>query len=217
MKRLLKEDTTRRFMKLANIESLAEGFLKEGKAGDQGRSDVANKVPAGSRWLKEEEEVAEEAEVTEEAYLAEELPEDDLEGPPADLEEPDAEVDVPLPPEEATDAPAGELDITRLVQSVTDALAQELEAQGHPVDIDVEDTDSDLDTVSDEPAGDDLGGDEPTGDMPSDDEPPAEEDPVLEDFEASGITVENELDEEALNEITKNVAKRLLELSRKNK
>ena len=61
-KKLLEEATIRKFMKLAGTQPLADGFVERvdeasGKAGDMSRKDVANVVPAGSRWLKEEEEV----------------------------------------------------------------------------------------------------------------------------------------------------------------
>ena len=58
-KTLLKEQTIRRFMKLADIEPLASPFVDKiqeagAKAGRMDRSDIANKVTG--RWLKEEEE-----------------------------------------------------------------------------------------------------------------------------------------------------------------
>ena len=61
-KKLLEEVTIRKFMKLAGTQPLADGFVARvdeasGKAGDMSRKDVANIVPAGSRWLKEEEEI----------------------------------------------------------------------------------------------------------------------------------------------------------------
>ena len=219
MKRLLNEDVTRKFMKLANIEPLAENFLEkstveEGKAGDQGRSDVANKVPAGSRWLKEEEDVTEEGYVTE--LEDEELPADDM---PADELPPmeDEPADEMPPMEDEPPAPGGDgdLDITSIVQAVTDALSQELEAQGHPVDIDVADEDPALD----EPM-DDMPADEPMDDMPPA-EPAGEEElaeaAVEEELEEADITVSEDLDEETVNEVTRRVAARLLKVSKKNK
>ena len=75
MKRLLNEDTTRKFMKLANLKPHTENFLEKvqegtGKAGNTARTDIANK--ASGRWLKEEEEVSEDAELTEENEVTEE-------------------------------------------------------------------------------------------------------------------------------------------------
>ena len=230
MKRLLNEDTTRKFMKLANLKPHTESFLEkveEGKAGDMGRKDVANK--ASGRWLKEEEEVSEDAELTEENEVTEEdVTEEGMGMAYArdDEEEPmdDAPMDE-LPPEEEplddapeeldAEAPAGDgdLDVTAIVQAVTDALAQELDSQGHPVDIDVEGGEGE--GMDDAPMDD-----APMDDAPMDDaeEEPAgeEEDPVLEDFESAGITVEEELDEEYLNEITRRVAQRLLEKTKNN-
>ena len=231
MKRLLKEDVTRRFMKLANIDTLSEDFMdkttvEEGNnAGKQDRTDIANIVPDAGQ-LKEEEEVTEDNEVTEAAEVTEE-DNDVTEGAQAEVteegqinempeEEPvdDAPVDdVPLDdvPMDDEPAPSGDLDVTSIVQAVTDALAQELESQGHPVDIDVAGEDDAVPV--DEP---DMGG-LPGEELPPEEPGAEEEEPVLEDFESAGITVEEELDEEFLNEITKNVAQRLLSLSRGSK
>jgi len=212
MKRLLNEDTTRKFMKLANLKPHTENFLEkveEACAGHGPGKEVkpgANK--ATGRWLKEEEEVSEDAEVTEEGFLSEQDPEEEL--PPE--EEPAGEE---LPPEEPVDEPEMEpgqedLDVTSIVQAVTDALAQELEAQGHPVDIDVA-GDGEAEPLG-EPEGE-LGDEEPLGEPEG--ELGDEEDPVLEDFDAAGISVEEDLDEEYLNEVTRRVAKRLLSVSKR--
>ena len=58
-KKLLKEETIRRFMKLADLKPLSSGFIENldesgGKAGRIDRQDIANK--ASGRWLKEGEE-----------------------------------------------------------------------------------------------------------------------------------------------------------------
>ena len=233
MKRLLNEDTTRKFMKLAKLEPLTNSFLEKveegtGKAGNTARTDIANK--ATGRWLKEEEEVSEDAELTEENEVTEEDVTEEGMGPAygrddeEEAELGDEPVDAPvddLPPldDEPVDdlgaEPAGgggDLDVTAIVQAVTDALAQELDSQGHPVDIDVE-------------GGEGLEGEEapieePLGDDGAEEFPPEEaapeEDPVLEDFDSAGITVEEELDEEYLNEITRRVAQRLLEKTKNN-
>lgn len=230
MKRLLNEDTTRKFMKLANLKPHTESFLdkvEEGKAGDTDRKDIANIIPDAGQ-LKEEEEVSEDTEITEEAEVTEEggmayarddeeeepmgEPMDDL--PPA--EEPMDDSPDDLDPE--TGGAGGDLDVTAIVQAVTDALAQELDSQGHAVDIDVEGGEGE--DMGDEPMDDAPMDDAPMDDAPMDDAPeePAgeEEDPVLEDFESAGITVEGELDEEYLNEITRRVAQRLLEKTKNN-
>ena len=104
-KKLLKEETIRRFMKLADLKPLSSGFIENleesgGKAGRIDRQDIANK--ASGRWLKEgeDEETLEEAEAEEETL--EEAEEETLEEqePPFPEEE----------PEEAPEEPGGGLE-----------------------------------------------------------------------------------------------------------
>ena len=226
MKRLLNEDTTRKFMKLANLKPHTESFLEKVEEGSAPKGHGPGKQvqpganKATGRWLKEEEEVTEdtevteEAEVTEEGFLSEQEPEDEL--PPEDEPMDDAP---PLDDEPVMDEPVddlggdagGDLDVTAIVQAVTDALAQELDSQGHPVDIDVEGGEGGEELPPEEPLGDE-GGEE----LPPEEPAGEEEEPVLEDFDSAGITVEEELDEEYLNEITRRVAQRLLEKTKNN-
>jgi len=191
MKRLLNEDITRKFMKLANIAPLAENFL--------------------DKTVTETDEVTEEgfiAELDDEMPPEEEAPMDDL--PPMDDEPMD---DMPDEEPAAPAAPGGGLDVTGIVQAVTDALAQELEAQGHPVDIDVAD--------EGEAPMDDMPEEDPMGDMPEED-PMAPhggeelaEASVEEELEEADINVSEELDEDTINEITRRVAERLLKQTKR--
>ena len=193
MKRLLNEDITRKFMKLANIEPLAENFL--------------------DKTVTETDEVTEEgflAELDDELPPEEEDPMTDL--PPMDDEPMDDEPMDDMPAEEPA-APGGDLDVTGIVQAVTDALAQELEAQGHPVDIDVAD--------EGEAPMDDMPAEDPMDDMPAEDPmgPEAGEElaeaSVEEELEEADINVSEELDEDTINEITRRVAERLLKQTKR--
>jgi len=103
-KTLLKEQTIRRFMKLADIEPLASPFVDKiqeagAKAGRMDRSDIANKVTG--RWLKEEEEEVQEENVELRKEEDEEVQEENIELPTDELREDDDELPTDeLPPEE---------------------------------------------------------------------------------------------------------------------
>jgi len=219
MKRLLNEDTTRKFMKLANLKPHTENFLEKVEEACSGHGPGKEVKPgankATGRWLKEEEEVSEDAEITEEGFLSEQDPEEEL--PPEEVPMDEPVDDAPPLEDEPVDDlggdAGGDLDVTAIVQAVTDALAQELDSQGHPVDIDVEGGEGGEELPPEEPLGDE-GGEELPPEEPAGEE---EEDPVLEDFDSAGISVEEELDEEYLNEVTRRVARRLLEKTKNNK
>ena len=124
-KKLLKEETIRRFMKLADLKPLSSGFIENleesgGKAGRIDRQDIANK--ASGRWLKEgeDEETLEEAEAEEETL--EEAEEETLEEqePPFPEEE----------PEEAPEEPGGGLET-----QIEDFIRAGAEAVGVDVEI----------------------------------------------------------------------------------
>ena len=147
-KKLLNESTIRKFMKLANIEPLADGFINEADAGLANQGAVSGKAALGSSThpdhrnkkakdaalasqgpgLVKEEEIEEGEEIVEEAEELEEGEEvvqegsymEDEEG----LEAMDAEEPAPeLPGDEGpADAGVGEGEIEGLVAAIADAI-----------------------------------------------------------------------------------------------
>ena len=139
-KKLLNESTIRKFMKLANIEPLAETFIQEASAGLADKGAVAGKAAYGSSThpdhrntkakpaglategpgLVKEEEDEEGEEIVEEGIYEEEEEELGAEVP-ADLpvEEPAPEFPGDEGPE---DAGLGEGDIEGLVAAIADAI-----------------------------------------------------------------------------------------------
>ena len=125
-KRLLSESSVRKFMKLANIQSLTENFLDE------------------TEGLEETQDVTEE--------VTEEIAEEGMGGVYArDDEAMEGELDAPMDDAPMDDAPAGEtvsIDVEQLVNDIVGAL----NAQGADVSMDSDDAgDLDADLASDEP------------------------------------------------------------------
>lgn len=195
-KTLLNETQVRRFMKLANVGALTDGFV-------DGLSE-AGYFPT----------IAEE----EEEPLEDELPGD--EGPEDPMamgaeEEPAMDMDMEMGPEEepAMDDAAGESLPPEVVSQVEDALAaalgameQELEAAIPELDLSVEQgADAEMDIDAEEPAMDtdmEMGAEEPAMDM----EMGAEEEPAMDD----------ELPEDELVErIVRRVASRIRKMKTK--
>ena len=135
-KRLLSESSVRKFMKLANIQSLTENFLDETE-GLEETQDVTEEVT---------EEIAEEGMGG--VYARDdEAMEGELDAPMDDAPMDDAPMDdAPM-----DDAPAGEtvsIDVEQLVNDIVGAL----NAQGADVSMDSDDAgDPDADLASDEP------------------------------------------------------------------
>jgi len=191
-KRLLNEETTRRFMKLANLSGLSESFVTETET--------------------ELEEAMHEDEL-EEAMHEDEMEEDMYEGAHEDAEEPmddmpmddepemdmDDEPEMDMEPEPemdmGDDAPAGDLDASAVINAVAQATLDALKGQG---------------LVSDETtvAVDDADGDdpmpEPEMDMDMDMEPEMDADDDADLMETTEDTLEETTDE-TLEETTETV------------
>lgn len=199
-KRLLNEETTRRFMKLANLGGLSENFVTETEA------------------------------ELEEAYMEEEDPEMGLEDeepemgldPEMGAEEPEMDLDADLPPEEpemdmGAEAPAsGDLDASAVINAVAQATLDALKGQGLVSDettVAVDDEDG---------MGDDLGVEDemPMPEPEMDVEEPAmemgDEAPLEDEEEMMEQTDSIEEDGALVNEIVRRVARRIL-AAKKNK
>ena len=125
-KSLLEEGTIRRFMKLAGTDVMAGGFLAEENKGHGPGKETkpgANVVPAGSRWLKEQEE-EEEVDVDVEAG-GEEL---DMA-----MGDEDLGMDLEEPPEEGDE---DETSVEGFARDVLDAIKDV--AEEHGVEMEVE-------------------------------------------------------------------------------
>ena len=146
MSKLLKESQIRRFMKLASLGTLSDGFVNEGSYGEYKRDED---------YMGEEEIVAEEDELEMGAE------EDEIEmGSEEDELEMGAE-------EDEIDAEGGdkaEAAVVDIVSTITNALAAE-----YDLDIDVESDEGGDEAMDDAPAEEeaepDLGGEEELGDL----------------------------------------------------
>ena len=187
-KRLLNEETTRRFMKLANIGGLSESFVTETET--------------------ELEEAMHEDEV-EETYMEEEEPEMEMDDElPAEEPEMGMGMDDELPAEEpepemdmdmGDEAPAGDLDASAVINAVAQATLDALKGQG---------------LVSDETtvAVDDADGEEPMPEpemdmdmepeIAMDDEEPAMDDEAPMEGEEEMMEQTDALEEETVEETT---------------
>jgi len=188
-KRLLNEETTRRFMKLANIGGLSESFVTE------------------------TETELEETETLEETYMEEEEPEPEMdmgdelpaEEPEMDLgmddelpaEEPEPEMDMDM----GDEAPAGDLDASAVINAVAQATLDALKGQGLVSDettVAVDDADGEEPMPEPEM---DMGGEEPAMD---------DEAPIEDEEEMMEQTDSLEEDDAFVSEIVRRVAERIL-------
>jgi len=191
-KRLLNEHATRKFMKLAGLQPLSENFLT---------------ATLEEEELSDEENLEDEGELE----LADEAPLDEL------------------PPEEPMEVgDEGGVDVHSLVDAIAAAIQQETgvsvdvegEASGEEPELDLGEPELDEPLDDEEPLGDEapaddleLGGDEMEEDLYEMAHSEGEE----EDLAESETTVEEDIDEGYLNEVTRRVAEKILEMSKKNK
>lgn len=198
-KRLLNEHATRKFMKLAGLQPLSENFL--------------------TATLEEEE-------LSEEAHLEDE--EGDLE--PAD----EAPLDE-LPPEEPMEVgDEGGVDVHSLVDAIAAAIQQETgvsvdvegDHAGEEPELDLGEPELDEPLDDEESLGDDAPADDlelgemahNEGEMEEDLYEMAHNEGEEEDLaEMAHNEGEEDIDEGYLNEVTRRVAEKLLEMSKKNK
>ena len=220
-KKLLNESTIRKFMKLANIEPLADGFITEADAGLATKGAVSGKAAMGSSThpdhrnqkandaglasqgpgLVKEEELEEGEEVVDEGIYEEEEEELGAEVP-ADLpvEEPVEEPAPELPGDEGpADAGVGEGEIEGLVAAIADAIESHT---GVAVDV-AGDEGAEAADVDLAPPEDAEGGEE----LPA---PEGDEEEVLEDVSV--------IDEDSIvNETFRRVKARLSKMQKEQK
>jgi hypothetical protein len=190
-KKILNESQIRRFMGLAGISSLTDGYIARGEG-----------VNIGQLGLEEQEE---------------ELP---LEEPMDELPAEEPALDE-LPAEEPMDAaPAGDLSVADVESALADALeamASELSGALPGVELSV---DSDEELPAEEPAMDELPAEEPAMDELPAEEPPGEEEPAL-GMSGMYEEVSSEIqvvDTDAIvKEVYRRVAKRLNKMVKDNK
>ena len=159
-KNLLKEGTIRRFMKLAGTDILATDFLTEETKGHGPGKEVkpgANVVPAGSRWLKEQEE-EEELDIDVEAG-----------GEELDMAMGDEDLGLDLDaPELEDDDVEGETSVEDFARDVLDAIKDVAEDHGVEMEVEEMPEPEEIDVgemeVEDEGEGLELGGEE-TGEL----------------------------------------------------
>ncbi len=184
-KNLLSESTIRKFMKFANIDALADGFLKEGSYVEEGEPDPMEEM---SYPMEEEEDMGA---PEDDMDMDMDAPEDDMDmdmDAPEDDMDMEPEGDSELPPEAVTA-------LEQAVEAAVDSLLDALAPYGVRGDVEVEDETE-------------LPGDEGPVDsaVPMDDE--AEDDMGDEDLDTEV------LDEEAIvNETLNRVTRRLREMS----
>jgi len=218
-KRLLNEETTRRFMKLANLGGLSETFVTE--------TEVELEEATDENLEETTDETLEETADTEleEAMHEDEMEEDMYEGEHEDAEEPALGLDDELPAEEpemdmGDEAPAGDLDASAVINAVAQATLDALKGQGLV-------SDETTVAVDDEGApDDDLGADldapepEPEMDMGMDMDEPAPEDEEADLMETTEDALEEQgdltEDDAFISEIVRKVAERILAAKKNN-
>ena len=203
-KKLLEEVTIRKFMKLAGTQPLADGFVARvdeasGKAGDMSRKDVANIVPAGSRWLKEEEEIELDEDLEELTEQEEELGAgEDLGGDLGGMED--------LGAEEAPEEEADE----------EEAMEAEAEVEGEEGEVTLEPEEAEvlkgvLEKLISAMGDDDLGAEEEFG---AEEDLGAEEELGMGEEDLGAEEEPEEMMEALVKRISARVAKRLLEIKK---
>jgi hypothetical protein len=197
-KLLLNEDTTRKFMKYANIGTLAEGFLDH----------MVEEAEAVEEELDESEELEESASIEETEELEEvslgSLEEEEYMEDEEDLDDAAPELDAPEPEHGA--APVSDEEKVRELLDGVAALVKDV----FDVDVGVEGGEPAADMPLDADPMDDM------GDLDAAGEEEAEID-LEEEFDTAGISLEEETwTEDKVNEVTQRVAKRLLEMTKKS-
>jgi hypothetical protein len=206
-KRILNEQATRKFMKLAGLQPLSENFFSSTL--DEQEDELEDELPA-------EEPMGE---LPPEDLPPEELPPEE----PMDVGPEGGDLDV----HSLVDAIAAAIEQETGV--TVDVEGDEAAGEEAPL--------PDEEEPAMEPPLDDEGGEDLGMDAPPEDEEPVlemahaedeedtleesddslEEDAVDENFDKAGIVLEKDLDEDRLNEMTSRVAARILELAKKNK
>ena len=154
-KKLLNESTIRRFMKLANVDTMTDNFISE-----MGSAYKKNKKEIEEEAKPEEEVVEEEIELTNEEE--EDMPEDDMADD--DMDD-DMEMDAEMGDMDMADD--GDADI-----SLTEEEAQLLIDLGARLEAAMGDAEEDMGDMDDEPMDDEPEmDDEPMDDMGAEDEP----------------------------------------------
>ena len=205
-KQMLNEGEIRKMMKFANIKNLTENFL-ETKLDEEAVTEE-DTLEEGE---DEKEETLEEEAVTEEETLEEEAHEEELELDADPMgEEPPMDDELPMGDEPAA-APAGNEEIAKQLAAGVAALLSQV------LDVDVESTD---DGMADEPALDEPELPEPALEAPPEEEPVMEmgheKDELSEMGDHEDDTNEGDMyQEDLVNEITRRVAKRLLDINKK--
>ena len=214
--KLLNESTIRRFMKLANMEPLAESFV--------GRVDERCMDHDDMAYEAIEEEAAEEME---DAVEDMEAAADEMEEEEAEMEEEEAEAEEEEAEEEAEDLEAA---LEGLLVSMLDGLQDKLRAAGfgHLLDVEAdEEADADMaaDEIDMEVAADDMDYAADDMEVAAEEEMELMEEPVIEEQAEETVTEEvtteevveetvEEMnavdDEELINEVAKRVTARLV-------
>ena len=197
-KTLLNEGTIRRFMKLANMDGLAESYLdrfevNEGDKEDKEEDKEEEVKEEGMYAAKEDDEVKEEG-----MYAAKE---DDEQPAMKDLDEEEMELGMDAEEMgEPMDADAGEAD-EALVKKIVTAIAGALEgATGVELSVEGGDDEPDMDDMGDMDDMDDMGG-----------EAEEDADELEMDDEAAKYDVMEEDEFDAyIAEVTRRVAKRII-------
>ena len=194
-KKLLNENTIRRFMKLAEIDTLSDQFV--GTLSERyGENDLEEGMP-----YNRDEDDADDAEDTGVMSEEEEVPFDVPEG------EPDLGDEEELPPEPEEEPPSAGGDVEAIFADLAQALAGV--AQEHGVTMDVEGGEGE------EPA--DLGGEEDLDMAPEEGLPPEEEEVPGVELEEEQSEDEGQSEDAVVAEITRRVTARLKKESRNDK
>lgn len=180
--KLLKENTIRRFMKLANVDTFTDSF-------------IGSLVTESEKENTEDDTTTEEATDTIEEQEAPEEPEMDM----GDEPEPEMDMDMDMDAEDEPEMGAADISLTEEEAQLLIDLGERLkEAMGDDMGEEEEDE------LEDMPMDDDLGAEEPGDEM--EDEPA----PGGRDIPGQSYGAMYEDQEELVNEILKRVTKRLV-------
>ena len=190
-KKLLEEGSVRSFMKLANLEPLAEQFVQENYMEGEEEDDMAEGM-----YSRDDDEM---------------MGEEEMDAPEPEMDAPEPEMDAPEPEMDA--APAGGAEneevFKNIVSQLADALGVEASIDGDEGEMEMGDEDDDELEMGDE-GGEEMMENELSG--------LTTEDLVAELESRGAVTLEEEEDEEdeedavmqeAVEAISKRVAKRL--------
>ena len=216
--RLLTENTIRRFMKLANVETLTDNFIAETAGGatiakdaEKAREDAQKNLTR--RPMTKRDSQKQEESVEEEDTLEENEEEVDLEENLEDLEEQEEDEEMEIDAELDADMDAEPMDAEPEMgaadMSLTEEEAQLLISLGERLSAAMEGAGAEDAAVDDAPAMDDM------DDMEGMDSPEGEEEPP--GMGGAYRQEENIDQEELVNEVLKRVTKRLVAAKLKNR